>query len=240
MASSVFSRCWWPAAKNKGDSELKVYVILNTNVVSNKEMQEKLSTANCTMCKEPHHISRCNKFLKLNYFRCLNFVKGKGLCFRCLNTGHTIGSCSAKEGCSVDGCKRPNHHSLLHMPLKNSEGETRPTVLQSICSSKEEKGRLPYLPVLPMKVKSGSKTLTTYTLLDTGSQQTFCLLKLADSLGAGGPECSMEIKTMSQNNKSTVVREKLLISFCKLMIQKRKSVYPYFPEIANFLFCFLK
>ena len=76
-----------------------------------------------------------------------NFVpqinSSKGLLFRCLNTGHMIGSCSAEEGCSVDGCKRPNHHSLLHMPLKDSEGETRPAVLQSICSSKEEKGKLP-------------------------------------------------------------------------------------------------
>ena len=64
--------------------------------------------------------------------------------------------------------KKSNHHSLLHMPLKNSEGETRPAVLQSICSSKEEKGRLPYLPVLPVKMKSGNKIITTYALLDTG------------------------------------------------------------------------
>ena len=96
------------------------------------------------------------------------------------------------------------------MPLKNSEGETRPAVMQSICSSKEEKGRLPYLPVLLVKVKSGNKTLTTYALLDTGSQQTFCSLKLADSLGAGSPECSMDIKTMSQDNNSTVVKGKIV------------------------------
>ena len=216
MASSVFSRCRWPAATGKGDSKSKRCVISNTNVVSNKETQDKLPTANCTLCKEPHHISRCDKFLKLNYFRRLDLVKRKGLCFRCLNTGHMIGSCSAKEGCSVDRCKKPNHHSLLRMPLKNSEGETRPAVLQSIWSSKEEKGILPYLPVLPVKVKSGNKIITTYALLDTGSQQTFCSLKLADSLGVGGPECSMEIKTMSQDNKSTVVKEKLLISFASL------------------------
>ena len=74
MASSVFSRCWWPAATGKGDSKLKRYVILNTNVVSNKETQEKLSTPNCTLCKEPHHISRYDKFLKLNYFRRLDLV----------------------------------------------------------------------------------------------------------------------------------------------------------------------
>ena len=158
MAGSVFSRCRWPAATGKGDLKLKRCVISNTNVVSNKETHEKLSTANCTLCKEPHHISRCDKFLKLNYFRHLDLVKRKGLCCCCLNTGHMIGSCSAKEGCSIDGCKKLNHHSLLHMPLKDSEGETRPAVLQSICSSKEEKGRLPYLPVLSVKVKSGNKT----------------------------------------------------------------------------------
>ena len=61
-----------------------------------------------------------------------------------------------------------------------------------------------------MKVKSGNKTLTTYALLDTGSQQTFCSLKSADSLGAGGQECSMEIKTMSQDNKSTAVKGKVV------------------------------
>ena len=210
MASSVFSSCRWPAATGKGDLKLKRYVISNTNIVSNEKTHEKSSTANCKLCKEPHHISRCDKFLKLNYFRRLDLVKRKGLCFCCLNTGHMIGSCSTKEGCSVDGCKKPNHHSLLHMPLKDSEGETRPAVLHSICSCKEEKGRLPYLPVLPVKVKSGNKTLTTYALLDSGSQQTFCSSKLADSLGTSGPECSMEIKTMSQENKSTVVKGKIV------------------------------
>ena len=210
MASSVFSSCRWPAATSKGDLKLKRYVISNTNIVNNEKTHEKSSTANCKLCKEPHHISRCDKFLKLKYLRRLDLVKRKGLCFRCLNTGHMIGSCSAKEGCSVDGCKKPNHHSLLHMPLKDSEGETRPAVLHSICSCKEEKGRLPYLPVLPVKVKSGNKTLTTYALLDTGSQQTFCSSKLADSLGTSGPECSMEIKTMSQENKSTVVKGKIV------------------------------
>ena len=69
MASLVFSRCRWPAATGKGDLKLKSHVISNTNVVSHKETQEKLSTANCTLCKEPHHISRCDKFLKFNYFR---------------------------------------------------------------------------------------------------------------------------------------------------------------------------
>ena len=61
-----------------------------------------------------------------------------------------------------------------------------------------------------MKVKSGNKILTTYALLDTESQKTFCSLKLADSLGVGGAECSMEIKTMSQDNKSTVDEEKIV------------------------------
>ena len=90
----------------KEDLELKRYVISHTNVVSNKETQEKLSTTNCTLCKESHHISSCDKFLKLNYFRRLDLVKRKGLCFRCLNTGHMIRLCSAKKGSSVDGCKK--------------------------------------------------------------------------------------------------------------------------------------
>ena len=49
MASSVISRCRWPAATGKGDSKLKRYVISSTNVVSNKETQKsyQLQTVRC-------------------------------------------------------------------------------------------------------------------------------------------------------------------------------------------------
>ena len=120
-----------------------------------------------------------------------------------------IGLCSAKEDCLVNGCRKPNHYSLLYKPLKNSEKEMQPAVLQSTCSSKEEK-RLSYLLVLQVKVKSGNKTLTTFVLLDTGSQHTYCSLKLADLLGFGGPECSMEMKTMCQVNKTRVCKGKIV------------------------------
>ena len=69
--------------------------------------------------------------------------------------------------------------------------------------------------------------LTTCALLDTGSQQTFCSLKLADSLGSGCPECSMEIKTMSQDNKSTVVQaydSETQISLNKVFVVKTLPV----------------
>ncbi|OUC47806.1 zinc knuckle, partial [Trichinella nativa] len=39
----------------------------------------------------------------------------KGVCYKCLKTGHRARECRNGRPCGVDGCRRP-HHQLLHSP----------------------------------------------------------------------------------------------------------------------------
>ena len=120
--------------------------------------------------------------------------------------------CSSKESCKVDGCSNPNHHQLLHKSNTarvNQESVT--TVLHSRCSqSSKEKKRLPLLPILPIRESYGDKSETTYALLDTGSQQSFCTSKLAEMLEAVGRKATMKLKTMNQSDKLKAVEGDLV------------------------------
>ena len=86
------------------------------------------------------------------------------LCFKCLSDAHQSSNCSGRP-CDVNGCGKL-HHRLLHRPHKNEEQmqnvENADEV--SILSSMRSSG---VLPVIPVTIGSGSKTLKTFVLWDS-------------------------------------------------------------------------
>ena len=50
---------------------------------------------------------------------------------------------------------------------------------------------------VPVKLQSNEGLLLTYALLDTGSQPSFCDVKLAEKLGAKGPIKQVSLSTLS-------------------------------------------
>ena len=55
------------------------------------------------------------------------------------------------------------------------------------------------LPIVPVKAKGqGKKTfITTYALLDNGSNATFCTNNLLKQLGVGGRKCNISVATVN-------------------------------------------
>ena len=112
---------------------------MSTTKVEGEQLSQKPQSqlvknfGNCSMCIGSHFVFGCDKFLQLRHYKREEQVKIKGLCFRCLNTGHMSRSCpNTQEGCKVCGCWNPNHHTLLHKhatPETNDESIT--TVLHS-------------------------------------------------------------------------------------------------------------
>jgi len=69
-----------------------------------------ISTA-CLCCSAPHRLDTCSRFRLLPAQDKADIVRKNGLCFSCLEAGHTSRSCARSNACAT--CKG-QHHSLLH------------------------------------------------------------------------------------------------------------------------------
>lgn len=74
------------------------------NASNNNELE-------CHICKEPHKIYKCSKFLQLDIENRRKAVSDHNLCYNCLAKGHSARSCKSRM-CYTCG---KNHHSLLHL-----------------------------------------------------------------------------------------------------------------------------
>ncbi|XP_074645898.1 uncharacterized protein LOC141902157 [Tubulanus polymorphus] len=147
------------------------------------------NNSSCFLCKQDHLLSDCLSFKdKLMHDR-LAFLRNNNLCFNCFGVHHRARNCR-KMPCGVCGYR---HNILLHRyaPAPNiSPTDNSPTdvaVQQNrTTSSFIKKPRVAVgMPIVPVKVKRMSNDLcvTTYALLDTGSNSTFCSEQLLSDLG---------------------------------------------------------
>ena len=96
----------------------------------------------CLYCKEEnHHICDCTDFASLPNNNRWNWIKTKGVCFRCLNPGHNRWKCRAPY-CPVNGCGRP-HHVLLH-----NDSEISGSINRRVMPSRERAGNQIDNPVI--------------------------------------------------------------------------------------------
>ena len=94
----------------------------DTHETSNDHRQ-KLSPAKCPFCNRTNHRAfECRDFARESAERRWFLVKERGLCFKCLGTGHSRRNCRAKNRCAT--CKK-RHHSLLHSSRTYDRGTNR-------------------------------------------------------------------------------------------------------------------
>ena len=62
-----------------------------------------------------------------------------------------------------------------------------------------------YLMIVPVKISSGSKTVLTYALCDTGSEKTFCNRAIVNKLKLTGSKISLPVQPFSTESRSDVV-----------------------------------
>ena len=65
----------------------------------------------CVVCTQVHYIENCQQFKNLSATDRADVSRRSGLCFTCLERGHTSRSCASKRKCGSCGGK---HHGLLH------------------------------------------------------------------------------------------------------------------------------
>ena len=137
-----------------------------TNTASDNSKYQR----ECALKDGKHPIWKCEKFKKMNVKERGQKAKELKLCFKCLSDAHQMRNCSGRL-CDVNGYGKP-HHRLLHRSYKNVEQKKIVENVDEVSnlSSMKSSG---VLPVIPVMIGSGSKSLKTFALCDCGASLSF-------------------------------------------------------------------
>lgn len=96
-------------------------------------------------------------------------MKGKGVCFSCLKSGHVSKECDKYLVCEV--CSQTQYTSQASHGGQGAKKQPLPKLVDT--GAGNEKYLLSIIPVL-VKSAKGDKLIKTCALLDPGSSSTFC------------------------------------------------------------------
>ena len=181
--------------------------------ISNKHPNpttQKSVGGKCYSCGAAHRLERCPDFMSKSVRERIILARYKGLCLNCLRKGHFATQCQSSFRCKQ--CQQL-HHSLLHKTTEDKEGAgvnlhgnsdpkeqananattTEPIAPIEITShtySMTSRTKVA-LQVVPVKIMNNDgHSVTTYALLDTGSEETFLSKTISDRLGLEVKNCS--------------------------------------------------
>ena len=174
----------------------------------------------CYMCNKQHRLYRCELFKSKSPKERNEFVKTKKICFNCLSsTEHNYKNCKCSTRCQVAGCGKA-HHSMLHFTdssatqpntsQRDSNKDVKDSVTsqpttntsRSSCSTTANNPDV-MLQVLPVKILNDkSDVITTYCLIDSGSDVTLIDPSLAKELNLKGSPGNLVLNTVSNSNVS--------------------------------------
>ena len=99
----------------KKSSTQKSHHVCMAAGVSRRNDNRSISNNACVACQRDNHkTAECSRFARETVERRWFFIKKSGLCFKCLERGHSQTECKT-QNCSH--CERP-HHALLHNPAR--------------------------------------------------------------------------------------------------------------------------
>lgn len=176
-----------------------------------QEGKQRDSNISCLLCLQDHSLDECQRFAKNKHREKIIFLKEKGVCFGCLNTGHLSKNCDKHKIC--EKCKQ-SHQTALHIHVKQVDksmnisgiypNEPKPAVNHTLVSaqtfgSQTGAGSNGTLSILPVQVKAqkGNKVIQTYAFMDNGSTSTFCSEALMRRLNLTGKKSKICLLTMS-------------------------------------------
>ncbi len=124
------------------------------------------------------------------------------LCFNYWAKRNFSTRCHSKSSCAVI---KKSHHTLLHDFTERVEEQSKKQdenpgrTEQSGVSNAVASGRCT-MPIIPVKVLSGSKVVTCNAFLDPGSNVSFIAESLAEKLHVTGKKTTIILKTLTREN----------------------------------------
>ena len=173
-----------------------------TGTMSNKQKRSK-ETNECYICKGEHRVHKCPDFRVLDASQRFEKAKKLKLCYNCLKKDHFTSKCKSKNSCFSADCTE-RHHTTLH------DYFTDEAVKQEFSGKTEttESNGAVYLSVVPVELHGlDSTSITTYALLDSGSQSTLIRADVATKLKLKKRDKKVTISTINDSGSKTKVKE---------------------------------
>ena len=173
-----------------------------------------LLAGKCYSCEASHKIEHCPEFTSKSVRQRIVFARYKGLCLNCLRKGHFAGQCKSAFRCKH--CQQP-HHTLLHRSVNVDTGMgdggdqavKEPANVNAVTTaahvempshtySTTSRAKIA-IQVVPNQILSKEgRSVTTYALLDTGSEKTFLSKSVSEKLGIQIDNCdTLTVCTLS-------------------------------------------
>ena len=128
-------------------------------------------------------IWKCEKFKKMNVEARTQNARDLRLCFKCLSDAHQARNYWGRL-CDVNGCGN-SHHRLIHRPYKNVKQKKNVENVEEASNLSSMRSSC-VLPVIPVTIGNGSKSLKMFALCDSGASLYFvdeCLIKTLNLTG---------------------------------------------------------
>ena len=183
-------------------------------------------TGKCPMCTRSHPLYRCDTFKSKPVDERHEFIKRNRICFNCINSvEHSSRSCKSSVRCQKPECGK-RHHTLLHFSSSNPERNSAHqanhignTAIRDVPMARPSQDDPPapssgcttttmarpsevLLQMVPLKVIGNNGTaVTTYGLIDSGSDVTMIDLSLVEKLGIKGESSQLLLSTVNEKEK---------------------------------------
>ena len=161
-------------------------------------------TVKCSFCDGKHKIGRCDSFAKLGPSEKFEAAKKKTLCFNCLGASHQAPSCRSRNTCFISGCS-DKHHTSLHEHFTTQEKGTKEEKSSYNAMVRSAKKDI-FLQVVPVVLhgSTDTQTVTTYALLDDGSESTLLRADIAKKLHLRGNRQFLNVSTVVEKSREPI------------------------------------
>ena len=152
----------------------------------------------------------------------ISTVKGKKLCYNCLRDDHFTSKCNSKNTCFKEGCSAKHTlHDYFLLKQKKRDKDSDKHVKDGSKSTKKEGESIKintcktskvservFIQIVPVKVmKNDGKTISTFALLDNGSQSTLIREDFAKKLKLKAYSRTINISSTEDELESAKVKE---------------------------------
>ena len=183
-------------------------------------------TGKCLMCTRSNPLYRCETFKSKPVNERHEFIKRSRICFNCNNSvEHSSRSCKSSVHCQKPECGK-RHHTLLHFASFNPErndvhqaNHIENAAIHDVPVARPLQADLPVplsgcatatmvrpseilLQIVPLKIiGNNGTTVTTYGLIDSGSDVTMIDPSLVEKLEIQGESSQLLLSTVNERDK---------------------------------------
>ncbi|XP_029972685.1 uncharacterized protein LOC115406662 isoform X2 [Salarias fasciatus] len=163
--------------------------------------------AHCPYCQgDDHYLSQCSEVAKLSQEQLKGWIKANKRCWRCARNHHAA-QCNLKKPCHI--CQGKHLLALHEINLRPGRRDKESASKEESCLTSSASGSLylnrpetsdrVMLKVVPVLLHYRGRTISSFALLDDGSERSMLLPAAAESLGITGVPEDLPLRTVRQD-----------------------------------------